>query len=148
MVRATVFLLLALVGSVMLTQTVATRNVYNDLSAVPTCQADYAKMDPEFPKLLLNEPFLYYSAGVCTNPKNGDSVIGYWQPRPYVFLHDIIVAGSRRRWIYRQEHLTVPVVPSVDLKFSMLQHKAENSCSLTKKASLRRSLLLGIIFCV
>ena len=88
MVRATVFLLLALVGSVMLTQTVATRNIYDDLSAVPTCQADYAKMDPEFPKLLLNEPFLYYSAGVCTNPKNGDFVIGYWQPRPYVFLHD------------------------------------------------------------
>ena len=64
MVRVTVFLLLALVSSVMLTQTMATRNesaVYDDLStsaAVPTCQADYAKMDIKQPKLLVNYPGL------------------------------------------------------------------------------------------
>ena len=89
LIRPTAFLLLALVGSVMMTQTMAqTRNVYDDPSDVPTCQADYAKMDPKQPKQLINYPGLVYPAGVCTNPKNGDVVIGYWQPRTHVYLHD------------------------------------------------------------
>ena len=40
------------------------------------------------PKQLINYPGLTLSAGVCTNPKNGDFVIGYWQPRAFVYLHD------------------------------------------------------------
>ena len=76
LVRATAFLLPALVSSVMLTLTMATRNesvLYNDLStsaAVPTCQADYAKMDQKQPKLLVNYPVLGGAHGVCTNPNN------------------------------------------------------------------------------
>ena len=94
MVRATVFLLFALVSSVMLTQTMATENesaVDEGLITsedVPACQADYAKMDPKQPKQLINYPGLTSSAGVCTNPKNGDFVVGYWQPRAFVYLHD------------------------------------------------------------
>ena len=89
--RATVVLLFALVCSVMLTQTMATRNVYEDLSSsasVPTCQADYANMDQKQPKLLINQPGLRYPFGVCTNPKNGDFVIAYWQRRAFVYLHN------------------------------------------------------------
>ena len=89
--RAAVFPLLALVGSVMLTQTMATRNVYEDLStsaSVPTCQADYDIMDQKQPKLLINQPGLGYPFGVCTNPKNGEFVVAYWQPRAFVYLHD------------------------------------------------------------
>ena len=92
LVRATVFLLLALVGSVILTQTMAIENesaVDEDLiTYVPKCQADYDKMDPKEPKQLINYPGLTYSTGVCTNPKNGDFVIVYWQPRAFVYLHD------------------------------------------------------------
>ena len=93
LVCATVFPLLALVGSVMLTQTMATKNesaVDEDLITsedVPRCQADYAKMDPKQPKQLINYPGLTLSAGVCTNPKNGDFVVGYWQPRGFVYLY-------------------------------------------------------------
>ena len=51
-------------------------------------QPNYAVMDPNQPKLLIDNPGLTLSAGVCTNPKNGDFVVVYWQPRAYVYLHD------------------------------------------------------------
>ena len=59
--RSTVSLLLALVSSVTLTQIMATRNVYKDLStsaSIPTCQADYDIMNQKQPKLLINKPGL------------------------------------------------------------------------------------------
>ena len=51
LVHATVFLLLALVSSVMLTQAMATSKRVSDddqsaSGVVPTCQANYAVMDP------------------------------------------------------------------------------------------------------
>ena len=109
LVRATVFLLLALV---MLTQTMASTHVYDDPSAVPTCQADYAKMDPKQPKLLINYPGLTLSAGVCTNPKNGDFVVAYWQPRTHVYLHDSC------GWIKKRIELPKGTIWSTDCIFS------------------------------
>ena len=58
MVHATVFLLLALVGSVILIQAMAnSMYVFDDdqsiSGVIPTCQANYAVMDP---KLLIDNP--------------------------------------------------------------------------------------------
>ena len=131
MVRVTVFLLLALVSSVMLTQTMATRNesaVYDDLStsaAVPTCQADYAKMDIKQPKLLVNYPGLGNAHGVCTNPKNGDFVVAYWQPRTFVYLFDSC------GWIKRRMNLPKAMRHSASCAFS--NHKLYYAATIDKQ---------------
>ena len=97
LVRATVFLLLALVGSVMLTQAMATSDYeapveamqWSNTAAVPNCQANYATMDPRLPKSLIQQPgSLTIPHAPCVNPINGDFLVTYWQPRTFIYLFD------------------------------------------------------------
>lgn len=92
LVYPTVFLLLALVGGVMLTQTMAARYDYGDDLNTPglvsTCQAVYTRMNKHVAKLVIDNPGLTLPSGVCTNPKNGDFVIAYWETHTHIYLHD------------------------------------------------------------
>ena len=97
LVRATVFLLLALVGSVMLTQTMATSDYeapvqamqWSNTAVVQNCQANYVTMDPNLPKSLIQQPgSLANPHAICVNPINGDFLVTYWQPRTFVYLFD------------------------------------------------------------
>ena len=87
----------SVVGSVMLTQTMATSDyeapvqamLWSNTAAVSNFQANYATMKPNLPKSLIQQPgSLTKPHAACVNPINGDFLVTYWQPRTFIYLFD------------------------------------------------------------
>ena len=92
MLRASVFLLIGCVAVLTnahddLPVIDPTDGMPSQVSAVPTCAADYPRMSQKQPKIV--QKALPYPAAVCVKPDNtGDFVAALWIPRTFVYMFD------------------------------------------------------------
>ena len=76
----------------------ALNQVLFDLSAIPCCVTNYARLNRQKPKLILNSQPA--PAALCSKP-NGDFVAALWRPnRPFVYLF------NKHGWI--KKRITLP----------------------------------------